>query len=181
MDQSVLDETDVSLEQRCESMPRRFCMRRKCFSFPTADIMWKSERSSCQESIGCWSFSLGRYHSWMQNEEMQELTASLPLTIEEEYQMQQTWLNDQDKCTFIILSRELFEQGHDEIGTVLQTRTVSSAEHPSIFSLDDRWRESVLQRSRWSSLWWNRDHDCWTLRSTERLRHRNTADISSLR
>ena len=53
----------------------------------------------------------------MQNEEIQELTASLPLTIEEEYRMQQTWLNDQDKCTFIILSRELFEQTHDEIGT----------------------------------------------------------------
>lgn len=53
----------------------------------------------------------------MQNEEIQELTASLPLTIEEEYQMQQTWLNDQDKCTFIILSRQLFEQSHDEIGT----------------------------------------------------------------
>lgn len=80
----------------------------------------------------------------MQDEEIQELTASLPLTIEEEYQMQQTWLNDQDKCTFIILSRQLFEQTHDEIGTAL----LCFNEHPSICSIDD-WRcESVLERSR---------------------------------
>lgn len=52
----------------------------------------------------------------MQNEEIQQLTASLPLTLDEEYQMQQTWLNDQDKCTFIILSREIFDQTNDEIG-----------------------------------------------------------------
>ena len=52
----------------------------------------------------------------MENEEIRELTASLPLTIEEEYEMQQTWLNDKDKCTFIILSKERFDETHDEIG-----------------------------------------------------------------
>ena len=57
-----------------------------------------------------------RYHTWMENEEIQELTASLPLTLEEEYQMQQTWLKDKDKLTFIILSKEIFDRTHDEIG-----------------------------------------------------------------
>jgi hypothetical protein len=52
----------------------------------------------------------------MENEDIQELTASLPLTIDQEYEMQQTWLNDKDKCTFIILSKEIFERTHDEIG-----------------------------------------------------------------
>ena len=52
----------------------------------------------------------------MQSEEIRELTASLPLTMDEEYHMQQTWLNDKDKCTFIVLDRERYSQTHDEIG-----------------------------------------------------------------
>ena len=51
----------------------------------------------------------------MENEEIRELTASLPLSLNEEYEMQQTWQNDKDKCTFIILSREIFDRTHDEI------------------------------------------------------------------
>jgi hypothetical protein len=52
----------------------------------------------------------------MEDEEIRELTASLPLSIDEEYEMQETWLNDKDKCTFIILSKEIFDRTHDEIG-----------------------------------------------------------------
>ncbi|CAF0935118.1 unnamed protein product [Rotaria sordida] len=60
-----------------------------------------------------------KYHTWMENEEIRELTASLPLSIDEEYEMQQTWLNDKDKCTFIILSKEIFDRTHDETESMI--------------------------------------------------------------
>ncbi|KAL4890948.1 GNAT domain-containing protein [Aspergillus ambiguus] len=43
-----------------------------------------------------------RYHEWMKDEEIQEATASEPLSIEEEYTMQQSWRQDPDKLTFIV-------------------------------------------------------------------------------
>lgn len=43
------------------------------------------------------------YHQWMQDPKLQEETASEPLTLEEEYQMQQEWAEDKQKCTFILL------------------------------------------------------------------------------
>jgi len=38
----------------------------------------------------------------MSSPELRELTASEPLTLEEEYQMQEKWQTDEDKLTFII-------------------------------------------------------------------------------
>lgn len=37
-----------------------------------------------------------RYHKWMESEELLELTASTRLSLEQEYEMQQSWLNDDD-------------------------------------------------------------------------------------
>ncbi|BFZ55639.1 Protein canopy 3 [Savitreella phatthalungensis] len=45
-----------------------------------------------------------RYHDWLSSPELRELTASEPLSLDEEYEMQRTWRNDQDKLTFIILT-----------------------------------------------------------------------------
>ena len=56
---------------------------------------------------------LPNYHEWMQDPFLLEMTGSEPLTMEEEIQMQKEWRDDEKKCTFIILARDLLN--HDEV------------------------------------------------------------------
>lgn len=49
-----------------------------------------------------------RYHEWMKSPELQQLTASEPLTLEQEFDMQKSWREDDDKCTFIIMDKQLW-------------------------------------------------------------------------
>lgn len=48
--------------------------------------------------------SVHRYHEWMSNLELQELTASEPLTIAEEYAMQSSWRTDDDSKYIFFLN-----------------------------------------------------------------------------
>ncbi|PGH15661.1 hypothetical protein AJ79_02255 [Helicocarpus griseus UAMH5409] len=43
-----------------------------------------------------------RYHEWMKDPEIQQATASEPLSLSEEYAMQTSWRTDADKLTFIV-------------------------------------------------------------------------------
>ena len=47
------------------------------------------------------------YHCWMQDPELQQLTASEPLTLDQEFEMQRAWRDDADKLTFIVLDRRV--------------------------------------------------------------------------
>ncbi|ORZ36234.1 GNAT domain-domain-containing protein [Catenaria anguillulae PL171] len=50
---------------------------------------------------------VAQYHEWMKSPELLAATASEPLTMKQEYEMQQAWRADPDKLTFILLWSEM--------------------------------------------------------------------------
>jgi RimJ/RimL family protein N-acetyltransferase len=62
---------------------------------------------------------VAKYHEWMQSPALLEATASEPLSLDEEYEMQRTWHVDPTKCTFIVLSKAAWDSGgNDEVGSM---------------------------------------------------------------
>ncbi|EDW23965.1 GL23884 [Drosophila persimilis] len=60
-----------------------------------------------------------KYHDWMSNETLRELTASEELTLSEEYLMQLSWRQDTDKLTFIVLAADIYARDNDEIAAMV--------------------------------------------------------------
>lgn len=54
-----------------------------------------------------------KYHDWMLDPVLLEATASEPLSLEEEYENQESWRDDPGKVTFIILAKEACLEKND--------------------------------------------------------------------
>eukprot|EP00761_Pharyngomonas_kirbyi_P001880 gb/GECH01001884.1/.p1 GENE.gb/GECH01001884.1/~~gb/GECH01001884.1/.p1 ORF type:complete len:214 (+),score=64.10 gb/GECH01001884.1/:1-642(+) len=48
-----------------------------------------------------------KYHQWMKDSYLQEMTCSEPLSLEQEYEMQKSWHKDNEKCTFILIDKSI--------------------------------------------------------------------------
>lgn len=55
------------------------------------------------------------YHGWMADPWLQEMTASEPLSVEEEYAMCTSWQEDDDKLTFIVLDSSVQHRAGDAL------------------------------------------------------------------
>lgn len=83
-----------------------------------------------------------KYHKWMSSPELLEKTASEPLTLEAEYNMQQSWWLDDDKCTFIILNKNFYENGPDDVGEK-EINTMIGDVNLYLNNVDDRQEAEV--------------------------------------
>lgn len=76
------------------------------------------------------------YNEWMKDPYILEMTASEPLTLQEEYEMQQSWKDDKSKCTFIVLATSVLNESTAE-GNVGDKEILAMAGDVNLF-LNDR-------------------------------------------
>uniref|UniRef100_A0A7S4UPM8 N-acetyltransferase domain-containing protein n=2 Tax=Ditylum brightwellii TaxID=49249 RepID=A0A7S4UPM8_9STRA len=55
------------------------------------------------------------YHTWMKDSFLLEMTGSEPLSYEEEVAMQKSWMEDEEKCTFIVLSKDEVDFNDEDV------------------------------------------------------------------
>uniref|UniRef100_A0A0K0FZZ3 N-acetyltransferase 9-like protein (inferred by orthology to a C. elegans protein) n=1 Tax=Strongyloides venezuelensis TaxID=75913 RepID=A0A0K0FZZ3_STRVS len=60
-----------------------------------------------------------KYHRWMQCPVLRDETGSEELSYEEEIEMCESWRNDDDKLTFIMLSKEVFDKNKNEVEAMI--------------------------------------------------------------
>ncbi|KRX14445.1 NADPH--cytochrome P450 reductase [Trichinella nelsoni] len=53
---------------------------------------------------------VARYHQWMQCDILRAQTGSEQLSLEDEYKMQKSWQEDEDKLTFIVVAKQLWQE-----------------------------------------------------------------------
>lgn len=88
-----------------------------------------------------------QYHQWMQDPYLQAMTASDPLSLEEEYRMQQSWLDDDQKCTFIVLDKHRSNDADVTSGMVGDVNLFfNDDENPSNCEIEIMIAESTQRR-----------------------------------
>ncbi len=84
------------------------------------------------------------YHNWMKDPYILEMTASEPLSYEEECEMQRSWCDDPKKCTFIIVSKsgpddEILRMAGD-VNLFLNDRDDSSVAEIEVMIAEEKYR-----------------------------------------